>query len=405
MFAQAGTVSLMGALDGYRVLDLSILIQGPQAAAMLHDMGADVIKIELPELGDLARWLTNSVEDGRSPYFISSNRGKRSVTLDLREPGGKRALEHLVTTADVLIHNFVPGTIEEWGLSYESLSSINPGLIFASGSTFGPLGPDAHREGADMVGQAAGGLMSTTGSDGEDPTIVGAMIADHCGCQNMIAGILAALLHRERTGEGQRIEVSLLGGQIWAQASEYMYALMTGKNTGRVNKGHSVLRGLVRTVATSDGYMQFIGAPPHQWEDFCEALDRKDLAKDPRYATLVPAAEDLEFLKGMLDEEIPKRTTAEWEKRFLAKGIRFSPVRNHLEVLADPGAHENGYFVDAEDADGKKVTVVGNPIRMSATPTVVSAVVPELGQHTEEVLLESGLGWDEIEAMRSDGAY
>ena len=165
----------MGALSGYAVLDLSILVQGPQAASMLGDLGADVIKVELPEVGDLGRWLTVSTEDQRSPYYEACNRGKRSITLDLRQPGGKRALLRLVEHADVLIHNFVPGTLEQWGLGYDDVRAVNPNIVFAGGSTFGPRGPNSHREGADMVGQAEGGIVSVTGHDDGDPTIVGSV--------------------------------------------------------------------------------------------------------------------------------------------------------------------------------------------------------------------------------------
>lgn len=218
----------MGALDGITVLDLSTLIQGPQAAAMLHDLGARVTKIELPGVGDLARWISISDDDSRAPVFEANNRGKSSVTLDLRQPGGKRALEKLIETTDVLIHNFVPGTMELWGLSYDELSAINPRLVYASGSSYGPLGELAEREGADTIGQAWGGLISTTGMVGGDPTPIGALIADHSGSQNMVTGILASLFHREKSGEGQRVDVSLLGGMVWAQASELTHTMLSG---------------------------------------------------------------------------------------------------------------------------------------------------------------------------------
>ena len=219
----------MGALSGYRVLDLSILVQGPQAAAMLHDLGAEVTKIELPEVGDLGRWLTVAIDDDRSPYVEANNRGKRSVTLDLRTAGGKRALMRLVEAVDILIHNFVPGTVEEWGIDYDALKKINPSLIYAAGSTFGPEGPNSQREGADMVGQAEGGIVSVTGHDDGHPTIVGAVIGDHFGAQNLITGILAALVHRERTGVGQRIDVSLVGSAI-CSILEMTYTMLSGKS-------------------------------------------------------------------------------------------------------------------------------------------------------------------------------
>ena len=207
---------MAGALEGIRILDLSTLVQGPQAAALLHDLGAEVIKIELPGVGDVGRHVAPVPErDGQSGVFVANNRGKRSVTLDLRTSGGRRILERLVAGSDVLLSNFKPGTLDEWGLGWDRLQAVNPRLIWAAGSFLGPRGEESAREGADMVGQAYGGIISATGSDGGELTPVGALIADHCGSQNLSNGILAALFARERTGRGQRVDVSLVGGQIW----------------------------------------------------------------------------------------------------------------------------------------------------------------------------------------------
>ncbi|HSS10654.1 MAG TPA: CoA transferase, partial [Acidimicrobiales bacterium] len=227
----------MGALDGIRVIEAGLLVQGPQAAATLGAWGADVVKVELPGFGDQSRWLPLTPTDPRSAYFIACNRGKRSVTLDLRSEMGQEAFLRLVEQADVVITNFKPGTMEGWGFGYEEVAVRNPRIIYAAGSTFGAAGPDASREGADLSGQAAGGLISTTGVDGGDPTPIAATIADHIASQNLVAGILAALFARERTGCGQHIETSLVGGQIWAQASEYTAHLLSGQTLGRANRG------------------------------------------------------------------------------------------------------------------------------------------------------------------------
>ena len=395
----------MWALNGYRVLDLSILVQGPQAAAMLHDLGAEVTKIELPEVGDLGRWLTVAIDDDRSPYVEANNRGKRSVTLDLRTAGGKRALMRLVEAVDILIHNFVPGTVEEWGIDYDALKKINPSLIYAAGSTFGPEGPNSQREGADMVGQAEGGIVSVTGHDDGHPTIVGAVIGDHFGAQNLITGILAALVHRERTGVGQRIDVSLVGSAIFAQSSEMTYTMLSGKSPGRPNNNHPILRGLVHRCPTSDGYIYLLGIPEHLWNDFALCLDREDLVDDPRFATLVPALEDVETLRAIIDDVFPSRTTEEWEQRLRSAGQRYGRVKTYEEVVSDDTNLANGYIVQVEHPTYGSISVVGNPVRMSETPTRVGVVAPELGEHTEEVLLEAGFSWEEIDQMRTDGAY
>jgi crotonobetainyl-CoA:carnitine CoA-transferase CaiB-like acyl-CoA transferase len=393
------------ALDGIRVLDLTIIVQGPQATAMLHDLGADVVKIELPEIGDMARFIGRTGDEPRSPYFEGSNRGKRSATLDVRTPGGLRAMHALIAGADVLVSNFRPGTLDEWGLSYEQCREINPGIIYATGSALGPVGPDAQREGADLSGQAAGGMISTTGRDGGEPTPVGATVADATASLTLACGVLAALFHRQRSGEGQRVDVSLLGGQIWAQASEYTSFLLSGRQPGRSNGGHPLLPALYGIFPTSDGWIAMVGCPPPLWPGFCRAVERPDLADDPRFCGLLLAPEHVPALFEVVSEVFTTRTTAEWCERLAVEQQRFAPVRSYAEVVADPQAHENGYFVRLPHPDGGEVTVVGNPIRLSATPARPGATSPALGQHTEEVLLEAGLSWDDIIALRDDGAY
>jgi len=395
----------MGALDGIRVLDLTIVVQGPMATALLHDLGAEVVKVELPAIGDLARYIGNGPGDPRSPYFEACNRGKRSVTLDVRTDGGRRAMQTLVAWADVLVSNFRPGTMDEWGLSYDDCRAVNEGIIYATGSTFGPVGPDAPREGADLSGQAAGGMISTTGLDDGDYTPVGATVADATSSLTMACGILAALLHRQRTGVGQRVDVSLLGGQIWAQANEYTSLLLTGRVPGRSNRGHPLLPSLYGIFPTADGWIALVGCPAPLWPGFCRAIERPDLAGDPRFTGLIIEDESARILFEIVGNILPQRTTAEWCQRLATERQRFAPVRTYDEVVADPQAHQNGYFVQVPDRHGNTVTVVGSPIRLSATPATPGASTPELGEHTEEVLLEVGMTWEEIAAARSDGAY
>src|SRR6195256_1311245 len=234
----------MGALDGLKVVEAGLLVQGPQAAATLGEWGADVIKVELPGIGDQSRWLPVQPGDPRSAYFIGCNRGKRSVTVDLRTPDGRDVFLRLAEWADVIITNFAPGTMDAWGLSYEDVAARNPRVVYAAGSTFGTEGTDASREGADLSAQAAGGLISTTGRDGGEVTPIGVTIADHIASQNLVSGVLAALLARERTGRGQQVTTSLLGGQIWAQASEYTAYLLLGDVPGRANRGNPLIPGL-----------------------------------------------------------------------------------------------------------------------------------------------------------------
>ena len=390
----------MGALDGIRVVDVGLLVQGPQAGQTLKDLGAEVIKVELPGMGDMARWIPISMEDLRTPYFEACNRGKKSITIDLRVTEGANIFRKLVDTADVLVANFKPGTLEAWGLSYEELSKTNPGLIYAMGSTFGPEGKGADREGADLAGQAAGGLISTTGSDGEPPTPVGATIADHIGSMNMTVGILAALFSRNVTGKGQRVDVSLLGGQIYAQASEYTAYLMTEKVPGRSNGGHPLLPMAYGILETADGHIALVGVLPDKRQALYEAAGVPELIEDERFAPIIYTTEIRQELFRLLADGFKAKTTDEWAAILDRIEVRYAPVNDYAQAASDPLVTTNNYIVELEDVNGETRRVVGSPIKMSDTPTSPSASAPELGQHTEEVLLELGYTWEQIGELR-----
>ena len=394
---------MAGPLDDIRVLEAGLLIQGPQAAALLADMGADVLKIELPGVGDHSRHIHVGADDARSAVYAACNRGKRSVTLDLRHAEGAAIFKRLARDADVVVSNFKPGTLEAWGLGYADLAAVNPRIVCANGSTFGPAGPDAQREGADLAGQAAGGLVSTTGRDGDPPTPVGAFIADHVGSLNMVAGILAALHARAATGRGQAIDVSLLGGQIWAQATEFTHTLLTGRVPGRANFGHPLIKAAYGIFPTADGWIGIIGVPPEARDAFFVALDRAHLALDERLQGVAIAEEAVAWFKAELATAFATRSTAQWCEVLRQAGVRYAPVRDYAEVVADPGAWENGYFAEATAEDGSRQRVVGSPIRMSATPLQPSATAPALGEHTEAVLRELGLDPEEVARLRRQG--
>lgn len=389
------------ALEGITVLDVGQLVQGPQAAATLSDMGADVIKVELPETGDLARYIFCTETDLRAPYFEAVNRGKRGLTLDLRTEDGAAIFKRLVETADVIVSNFKPGTLEEWGLGYEDLKEINSGIICAAGSTYGPIGPDAQLEGADLAGQCAGGLVSTIGYDGTAYSPVGATIADHVGSQNLLSGILAALFYRERTGEGQMIEGSLVGGQIWAQASEYTYFLMTDDVPGRGHYSHPILRGVYGIFETSDGWIGIIGVPPDARDTFFIAMGQPELALDERFMGLLASRADLTELFEQLNPVFKMKTTGEWCVALREMGVRFAPVHDYRAAAGDEGIWENGYFQEEVGPDGEKQRIVGTPIRMSGTPLEPGGPVPQLGQHTDEILAAYGYSAQEIADFRS----
>ena len=393
----------MGPLDGIRVVEAGLLIQGPQAALTLGDWGADVVKVELPGFGDQSRWLPIRPGDGRTAFFLAHNRGKRSVTLDLRTDGGREAFLRLAATVDVIITNFKPGTMEAWGLGFDEVAARNPRLIYAAGSTFGDLGPDVEREGADLSGQAAGGLISTTGMAGGEPTPTAATIADHIAAQNLVSGILAALLARERTGTGQRVDTSLIGGQIWAQAGEYTACLLSGQVVGRANRGHPMIPGLYGIFPTADGWIAVVGVAGAAREKFYTTIGRPELTerfRDVLYWDSVKAE-----LFPILDSVFSTRPTAEWCEILGAAGLRHAPVRDHAEVIADPSVWTNGYLTTVKDRDGTDTPVVVPPVRFSQTPARADGAAPELGEHTEEVLLEIGYTWDDIAQLRDRGAF
>lgn len=392
----------MGTLDGIRVLEAGLLVQGPQVAQTMLEWGADVIKLEMPGFGDQARWLPISKDDRRSAFFTAYNRGKRSMTVDLRKPAGRDVFLRLVELVDVVISNFKPGTMEGWGVGYEDASARNPRIVYAMGSSFGPEGPDAGREGADLSGQAAGGIISTTGATAGDLSAIGATIADHIAGQNLLAGVLAALYARERTRLGQLVESSLLGGQVWAQAGEITRYLMSGEVSGPGGRSHPMIPGIYGLFRTSDGWIAIVGVAGPLRDRFYETIGRPDLIE--RFSSMLYFEDDKAELWPILDATFGSKTTAEWCELLGAAGLRFAPVRNHAEVVNDPGVLANDYIARTETEDGSEVAVVTTPVRFSGASTTRATRVPELGQHTEEVLLEAGYSWDQIADLSAAGA-
>lgn len=386
----------MGPLEGVLVIEVGLLIQGPQASVLLADWGADVIKVEIPGWGDQSRWLPVGPDSNRSAFFEAMNRGKRSVTLDLRRPEGRAVFGRLVERADVVISNFTPGVMDEWGVGYDALAALNPRLVYAAGSTFGTGGPDATRSGADLSAQAAGGLMTITGTEPGRPTPVGVPIADHIAAQNLAAGVLAALYARERTGRGQRVDTSLIGGQIWAQAVELTHYLITGRVAPEAGQGHGLVPGIYGVFPTADGWIAIVGVAGQIKTRFFELVGRADLT-DAFPQKLYWEAEKA-ALFPMLEEALSKRTTAEWAALLEPAGVRYAPVRDHAELVADPSVRANRYLIDIDGT-----TVVNSPVAFSDTPIEPRGLAPELGQDTELVLLEFGYDWDEIAALRDSG--
>ena len=394
-----------GALDGIRVLDWTIWQQGTSASAMLADFGADVIKIEEPTAGDPGRgfWKIEQV-GGLSGYFEALNRGKRSVALNLKHPKGREALLRLAKNADVFLTNFRPGVGERLGIGYAELSEANPSIIYTRASGYGPEGPEAEAGSFDILGQARGGLMAVTGEPDGLPKNVGAPIADQAGGLLAVIGILTALVHRERTGEGQEVDVSLLGSVMALQSFNITNYLFSGDVPQRYPRaGRTPFWNVYRG---SDDRCFAIGMLLNRgWPQICEVIGRPELENDERFASYRSrVADHAQELMAILDEVFAKRPADEWVDALNERGVYCARVQDYAEIAKDPQALANGYIVEVERPGAEPVRMVATPVQMSKTPGRIRSLAPELGQHTEEVLLEAGYGWEEIEALAREGA-
>jgi len=395
---------VVGALDGIRVLDMTVWQQGTSGSAMLADLGADVVKIEEPGAGDPGRGLLRVEQaGGLSGYFEALNRGKRSLAVDLKHPKGREILLRLARDADVFLTNFRPGVVERLGLGYRELSQANPRIIFARASGYGRNGPDAEQGCFDLLGQARGGLVAVTGDPDRPPKPVGAPIADQVGGILAAFGILAALLHRERTGEGQEVDVSLLGGAMALQSFNITQYMLSGTRIPRFPRGGytpfwNVYRG------SDDRYFAIAMLMNRGWPEICHAIGRPDLIDDERFAGYGRRVRDnAQELIPILDEAFAQRPAADWVRCLNEANVFATLVQDYEDVSRDPQALANDYIVDVPRPDGPPVRMVSTPVQLSKTPARIRGLAPELGQHTEEILLKAGYTWDDIDALRSEG--
>ncbi|MDP2327638.1 MAG: CoA transferase [Dehalococcoidia bacterium] len=390
-------------LEGFRILDLSVWQQGTYATTMLADMGADVIKIESYANPDPGRGL--QIIEGRSPYFHALNRGKRSILLDLKNPAGQEVFWRLVETADVFHNNMRYGVMERLGVTFERLQAANPRCILSNATGWGHLGPDRLDGAMDTLAQARGGFMSVTG-EGEEgvPTMAGFPQADHVGAVVSGYSIVLALLHRERTGEAQEVNTSLYGSQINIQSFGITSAMWSGATRGRIN--HAQRAPTWQHYQGSDGKWFMIGALPADkwWHEFCEVMGSEELARDP-YRTAAQRLERNHEVIERMDAIFATKTRDEWVTAFQARNLLVQPVADYLEIAADPQAWANDYLVRVPDESGREWPMVGSAVHLSKSPARITRMAPEFGQHTEEVLLESGFTWDDLAALRERGAF
>ncbi len=392
-----------GPLHGVRVLDLSRVLAGPYCTMFLGDLGAEVVKIEEPGRGDDTRSWGPPFQGGESAYFLCVNRNKRSVTLDLRTPDGIEMLGRLALEADVLMENFRPGTLAGWGLSEAEIRRRNPGLIYASLSAFGSSGPLKERPGYDVAIQAWGGLMSITGPADGEPTKVGVAIVDIVAGLMLGQSIAAALYARENTGEGQRIETSLMEAEVASLINAGSNYLVTGEVPGRWGNAHPNIVPY-QSFATADGHLVVAVANEAIWARFCDGVGKTELAADPRFDTNAHRVENRDELLAILGEMFGARPRHEWIEILNRTGVPCSPVQNIREVFESPQVLATGMLREIDHPTAGKVRMAGLPVKFSGTPASVRLPPPLLGEHNEQVLKEwLELDDEAIVALRSRG--
>jgi formyl-CoA transferase len=391
-----GAMNGSAPLAGVTVLDFTQVELGPCATQVLGDFGADVIKIERPGAGDLSR-VHMKHGSGESAIYWSLNRNKRSVAIDVRAPLGREVILRLARRADVLVHNFRPGVMERLGFGAEALRAVNPSLIYAFGSGYGPTGPYRDKGGQDVLAQAMSGIASRRAEPGAPPEPCATPIADFTAGMLLVQAILLALLARERTGEGQVVHVSLLDGMLAMQLQEASAWLNLGE---RLNWGAFPLSG---TFQTLDGHVVMVGAfKPNPLQDICRALGIEDLSADPRYATHEAQVAHRDDLQARWRQEFGKRTTKQIVDALEAVDILCAPVNTIETALSDPQVACNDMVVEMHHPDLGSIKAVGIPVKLEATPGSVRLPPPRLGEHTQQVLEELGFSSSDIARLAGE---
>ncbi len=386
---------MIGSLQGLKVLDLSRVLAGPYCTMLMADLGAEVIKVEQPGIGDDSRAFAPFVGK-ESAYFMSLNRGKKSICLDLKKEKDKEVLWELIKKCDIIVENFRPGTMEKLGFGYEDIKPINPSIIYAAISGFGHTGPYSQLPAYDMIVQAMGGVMSITGEQGRPPVRVGTSIGDITAALFGTIGILAALNVRNQTGQGQKIDVSMLDSQVAILENAIVRYQTSGQAPKPLGTKHPSIAPF-QAFPTKDYYVIVAVGNDSLWEKFCKILDIEYLLIDPRFKTNNDRIGHVDELEKIIKQITITKTTDEWLEIIRAAGIPVAAINTIDKVVKDPQVLARNMLVELVHPVAGKMIVPGNPIKLSLNPPVIETPAPLLGENTASVLQEF-LGWDEKKA-------
>jgi len=394
---------MAGPLAGVKVLELAQIMAGPTCGMLLADLGADVIKVEKVPGGDDTRSYSRPAVNGESAAFMMMNRNKRGIALNLKIPAARAALERMVAKADVVTENYRLGTMEKLGLGYESLKRINSTLIYCSISGYGRTGPYADKGGFDLIAQGMSGLMSITGEPGGAPVKSGSPICDINAGVLAAVGILAAYVHRLRTGEGQLVDTSLYEAGIQQTYWQSAIFLATGASPGPSGSAH-ILSAPYQAFCAKDGWLNIGGANQANWERVARVLGAPGWVDDPRFRTNADRMQHLDELTALMNERLKAKTTNEWITALEREGVPCGPINTVGEMLSDPQTLARDMVVELEHPRAGRTRAIGLPVKLSATPGRVMRPAPLLGEHTREVLAEFDFKADEIERLFAEGA-